>query len=167
MIPVENGIGMKKKTAQNLFENFLPYQISYTSNYNNSFRREFQVSHISSDIGSDEFAILMLIDLAPNISQTDIAKYLFKGKAHVGKMLNDMESKGYLKRVVDTRDNVMIKKSIMTEKAKKYLEYGKQKSLIIEDRMQKEFTEEEVKEFISYLKRFRGVLSSLVDVKLK
>ena len=118
-------------------------------------------------MGADEFAILRLIDVEPDISQTDIARYLFKGKAHIGKMLNDMEEKGYIKRVVDTKANVMIKKSLLTQKAKEYLQYGKLKARIIRDKMEKEFTDEERQMFVSYLKRFRSVLASLADVKLK
>ena len=158
---------MHNTSLEELFENFIPYQIVYTANFNKSFRREFQSKYISDEMCADEVAILLLIDMAPDISQTDIAKYMFKGKAHVGKMLNDMEAKGYIKRVVDTKDNIMIKKSIMTHKAEKYIKFAKEKSQIIKDRMEKEFSEAEKKVFISYLKRFRGVLSSLVDVKLK
>ena len=158
---------MNKKSLGELFDNFLPYQIVYTANFNKSFRREFQTKYISDEMSADEVAILMLIDMNPDISQTDIAKYMFKGKAHVGKMLNDMENKGYLKRTVDTKDNVMIKKSIMTPKAEKYIKYAKEQSKVIKERMEKEFSEDEKEVFISYLKRFRGVLSSLVDVKLK
>ncbi len=158
---------MKRPTIKDLVENFIPYQIAYTANYNNSFRREFQAKYISPELGADEFAILRLIDVEPDISQTDIARYLFKGKAHIGKMLNDMEEKGYIKRVVDTKANVMIKKSLLTQKAKEYLQYGKLKARIIRDKMEKEFTDEERQMFVSYLKRFRSVLASLADVKLK
>ena len=78
-----------------------------------------------------------------------------------------MERNGYIKRVVDTKNNIMIKKNIMTEKALKQLELGKVKSKIIEDKMKSEFSKEEELQFISYLKRFRKVLDSIVDVKLK
>ena len=110
-----------------MIENFLPYQIDYTANFNKSFRREFQSQCVSPEIGADEFAILRLLDIEADVSQTDIAKVLFKGKAHIGKILNDMERNGYIKRVVDTKNNIMIKKNIMTEKALKQLELGKVK----------------------------------------
>ena len=150
-----------------MIENFLPYQIDYTANFNKSFRREFQSQCVSPEIGADEFTILRLLDIEADVSQTDIAKVLFKGKAHIGKILNDMERNGYIKRVVDTKNNIMIKKNIMTEKALKQLELGKVKSKIIEDKMKSEFSKEEELQFISYLKRFRKVLDSIVDVKLK
>lgn len=166
-IRVEKEIGMEKSSLANFIETFLPYQIAYTANYNKSFRREFQAKCISDDVGADEFAILMLIDMEPEISQTDIAKYLFKGKAHVGKILNEMEEKGFIKRIVDSKNNIMIKKNVLTEKACEYLKFGKSKTVVIRERMDKEFTQAERELFIEYLKRFRSVLSSLVDVKLK
>ena len=166
-IQVEKVMGVIKNSLKDLSENFIPYQIDYTANFNKSFRRGFQSKYISDELGADEGAILFLIDLEPQISQTDIAKYLFKGKAHIGKMLNDMEMKGYIERVVDTKDNVMIKKSILTPKAQKYIKYAKEQSAIIGKCMEKEFSAKEIEQFISYLKRFRLVLASWVDVKLK
>ena len=158
---------MKKESINDLIESFLPYQIAYTANYNKSFRREFQAKFVTTEMSADEFAILLLLDYAPDISQTDIAKYLFKGKAHIGKMLNDMEERGYIERVVDIKNNVMIKRNVVTPKGTEYLNLGNEKSQIIRDKMDKEFSQEEREKFISYLKRFRGVLSSIVDVKLK
>ena len=46
----------------------------------------------------DEFKILSHIMDAPNLSQSDISKLVYKGKAHVGKILNGLESKHYIKR---------------------------------------------------------------------
>lgn len=166
-IRVEKEMGMKKSSINDFAENFLPYQIVYTANFNKSFRREFQAKCISPEVGADEFAVLMLIDFEPDISQTDIAKYLFKGKAHIGKILNDMEEKGYIKRVVDIKKNMMIKKNMLTKKGVEYVNYGKEKSQIIKEKMDREFSAAEREMFISFLKRFRGVLSSLIDVKLK
>lgn len=158
---------MKKTGLKAPIEDFLPYQIDYTANYSKSFRREFQMKYISSELSADEFGILHLIYDDPKISQTDIGKYLFKGKAHIGKMLNEMENKGYIKRVVDTRNNIMIKRNEMTEKGLETFKLASSKMVLIKEKMVKEFTDEEVSQFISYLKRFRKTLGSIVDVKLK
>ena len=80
----------------------LAYQIDYTANFNRSFRREFQMKYISKDISPDEFAILYAITNVPDITQSELAKLLFKGKAHIGKILNDMETRGIIKRAAET-----------------------------------------------------------------
>ncbi len=148
-------------------ENYLPYQLDYTSNFNKSFRREFQYKYISKDITADEFAILVALVINPEVSQSELAKILFKGKAHVGKILNDMEDRKLIKRIADTRDNIIIKKNQITDKGREIFNHGIREAKIIENRMKNEFTENEVRQFISYLKRFRKVLASIVDVKLK
>lgn len=154
---------------ENVFklENYLPYQLDYTSNFNKSFRREFQYQFISKEVTADEFAILVAIVINPDVSQSELAKLLFKGKAHIGKILNEMENRGLIKRIADTRDNVIIKRNKITDKGLEICNHGIQESEMIKNAMENEFTEDEVKQFISYLKRFRTVLGSIVDVKLK
>lgn len=158
---------MVKKELKISIEDFLPYQIDYTANYNKSFRREFQTKYIAEDVTPDEFGILCLIHEDTSISQSELAKFLFKGKAHVGKILNEMEVKGLIKRSVDIKNNVMIKHNQITEEGKAFIDKAYDRLKIIKIKMNKEFSKSEVKEFISYLKRFRSVLGSLVDVKLK
>lgn len=148
-------------------ENYLPYQLDYTSNFNKSFRREFQYQYISKEITADEFAILVAIIINPEVSQSELAKLLFKGKAHVGKILNEMEERELIKRFADTRDNIIIKRNLITDKGLEIFHYGMKQSQIIKTKMAQEFTSDEIKQFISYLKRFRTVLNSIVDVKLK
>ncbi len=148
-------------------DEYLPYQIDYTANFNKSFRREFQAKYVSTEITADEMAIFYCIYFNPKISQSEMAKFLFKGKAHVGKILNDMETRGLIKRIADTKDNIIIKRNEITPKGKEFLEKGYNESLKIREQMEKEFTQKDIDTFISYLKRYQKVLNSLVDVKLK
>lgn len=148
-------------------DEYLPYQIDYTANFNKSFRREFQAKYISEEISADEMAIFYCIYFNPKISQSEMAKFLFKGKAHVGKILNDMETRGLIKRIADTKDNIIIKRNEITPKGMKFLEKGYNESLKIREQMEKEFSQEDIEKLISYLKRYRKVLNSIVDVKLK
>lgn len=145
----------------------LAFQIDYTSNFNKSFRREFHLKYIGNEVTPDEFNILYALTFEPNISQSELASLLFKGKAHIGKILNDMESRGLIKRIADTRNNVIIKRNIITPQGeeifkKGHIEYEKIKKLMFE-----EFTKEERDQFIKYLIKFRHALSSIVEVKLK
>ena len=101
------------------------------------------------------------------MSQSEMAKFLFKGKAHVGKILNDMEERGLIKRIADTRDNIIIKRNEITEKGLVFLEKGHKETHRIKKAMTEEFSLDDIHKLISYLKRYRKVLNSLVDVKLK
>jgi len=158
---------MISKKSLSEIENNISYQIDYTANFNKSFRREHQAEFISKDLTADETAILFMIHFEPEISQSEIAQFLFKGKAHVGKILNDMESRGLLERIPDVKDNIIIKRNKITQKGYAYFEKGYTETQRIKKIMAEEFSQEEMQQFISHLKKFRKVLNSIVEVKLK
>ncbi len=158
---------MISNEAYEKLEQNLSYQIDYTANFNKSFRREHQAKFISNELTADELAILFIIKFEPNVTQSEIAKFLFKGKAHIGKILNDMESRGLIKRIADTHNNIIVKRNEITEKGRKILNKGLEEAPKVQATMQAAFTPEEIEQFIGYLKKFRKVLSSIVDVKLK
>lgn len=145
----------------------LAFQIDYTANYNKSFRREFQAQFIGGCETPDEFTILYALHLQPDISQSELAKILFKGKAHIGKILNDMEGRGLIKRIADTRDNIIIKRSEITPKGEEIFVKGDVQFSKVKNKILKEYTREELIQFIQYLTKYRKILSSFVDVKLK
>ena len=148
-------------------ENNLTFQIDYAANFNKAFRREFQEKIINANVTTDECAILFAIDYNPDISQSELAKLLFKGKAHVGKILNDMESRGLVKRIADTRDNIIIKRNEITPKGQEILKKGSIEIGKIKEAVEKEFSKKDLVLFKDYLKRYRKVLRTFVDVKLK
>lgn len=159
---------MKKNTNgfKNM-ENNLTFQIDYTANFNKTFRREFQEQVIKANVTTDECSILLAINYNPDISQSELARLMFKGKAHVGKILNDMEERGLVKRVADTRENIIIKRNEITPKGKEILKKGLVEINKIKKEVEKEFTKEDLEQFKDYLKRYRKVLRTFVDVKLK
>ena len=159
---------MKKnlRRFEHLEEN-LAYQIDYTSNFNKSFRREYQSKYINNKITPDEFSILYYIFFIPDISQSELASLLFKGKAHVGKILNDMEEMGLIKRTAETRGNIIIKRNELTKKGITIFNQGHKEFEKIKIIMDENFTKDELLQFINYLKKYRTILNSLVDVKLK
>ena len=97
--------------------------------------------------------------------ETTIAKYLFKGKAHVGKILKEMEQKGLIKRQSSGHSSPA--KIILLNKAKEIYKKGLKEVDILEEKYKQEFTKEEHMQFLNYLKRYRSLLSSFVEVNLK
>lgn len=158
---------IKNNTKFTQLEDNLAFQIDYTANFNKSFRREFQLKYIGNEVTPDEFAILYALTFEPDISQSELASLLFKGKAHVGKILNDMENRGLIVRIADTRNNIIIKRNEITPKGQKIFSRGHKEFEKIKTAMMREFSEEEKQQFITFLKKYRNALSSIVDVKLK
>ncbi len=155
---------MSNNTELN-FEESITFQIDYTSNFNKSFRRRFSTAYIDAELLPDEFAIIFFLAKEPDISQTTIAKYLFKGKAHVGKILKEMEQKGLIKR--KSSGHSAPAKIILLDKAIEIYKKGLKEIDLLEEKYKQEFTKEEHTQFLNYLKRYRRLLSSFVEVDLK
>ena len=153
------------KESNTNFEDNITFQIDYTANFNKSFRRRFIAAFIDSDLTPDEFSIIYFVSLEPNISQTALAKYLFRGKAHIGKILKEMEQKKLIKRVVSKHSSAA--KIVLLAKAKQIYEKGVKVTENLRQRYENEFSEEEIKQFLHFLKRYREMLSSLIEVDLK
>lgn len=156
---------MKKDIINIELEKHISFQIDFTSNFSKTFRRIFHKKYMNNDISMDEFAILWFIKSRPDITQAAIGRFLFKGKAHVGKILNLMESKGLLTREYIEHSNTT--KNSLTEKGELFLKKGLKETKQIENTLNSTFTKEETKQFLSYLKRYRDSLNSIVEVKIK
>lgn len=146
-------------------EDDITYQIDYTAKINKSFRRRFSAMYIDSELMPDEFAIIYFVSVQPNISQTQLAKYLFKGKAHVGKILKEMELKKLIERKASGKSSSS--KIILLPKAKKIYEKGLKETRHLQEKYEKAFSQEEITQFLKFLERYRSLLSSFLEVNLK
>lgn len=104
----------------------------------------------------DEFKILSHIIANPDLSQSDISKLVYKGKAHIGKILNDMEKKNYIKRVTALHNNIMVKNTVLTEFGKKMYERTDEKFRKIGQNVLKSFSEREINELMSLLDKLKN-----------
>lgn len=93
----------------------------------------------------DEFKILSHIMDDPNLSQSDIGKLVYKGKAHVGKILNELENKNYIKRELITRNNIIIKHTTLTDKGRDIYFYTDKKFVELNKNIKKMFSDDELK----------------------
>lgn len=151
-----------KELLRNKLKKTLTFQLVYTANFQKSFRRIFH-ENINKEISPDIFSILYFITYNPDITQIEIAKILFKGKAHVGKILNEMENMELIKR----QHNGKFIKNIILPKGKILHQKAFQEFLKMKQALKMEFTEEETNKFLEFLIRYRKVLGEIVDVKLK
>ena len=155
----------KKDLFDIKLENSLAFQIDYTSNFNKSFRRAFHKKFMNSNISMDELAILFLINIRPDITQAALARYMFKGKAHVGKILNIMEEKGLIKRKYIEHSNTT--NNTITKKGNDIVKQGQKDIENIEKKTKDMFSLQELEQFFEYLKKYIKLLESIVEVKIK
>lgn len=83
------------------------------------FRNIFQrnLSHLG--ITQGELSVLDTIVRSPNISQIELARLLYKGRAHITQMLNSLEEKGLIERSNETKNGRQIRRTSLTTKGEK------------------------------------------------
>ena len=134
------------------------YKLSDTARVSELMARNYYKNFITGHeqmLELDEFKILSHILQNPELSQSDISKLVYKGKAHVGKILNEMEQKGYIKRVLSTNHNIMVKHTELTEFGEKLYKNTDEKYRKIALRTLKSFSIDEINELTRLLDKLR------------
>ena len=71
---------------------------------------------LNIQISLDECAALDTISYNEGICQRDLAKLIIKDRANTGRIVNSLEAKGFIKRVIDMKNNRLVKKLKITDK---------------------------------------------------
>ena len=74
-----------------------------------------------SDLGitQGELCLLDTVVRSPDISQIELARLLFKGRAHITQMLNSLEAKGLITRLNEVKKGRKIRKTVLTEEGRR------------------------------------------------
>lgn len=104
----------------------------------------------------DEFIIICHIIANPKLSQSDLSKLLYKGKAHVGKILTVMEEKGYIKRIITTNNNIMVKYTEITEKGMLLYQISDERFSKMDSTIFDQFTQDEIVVFTTLLNKLQS-----------
>ena len=145
----------KDRTKNVPFIEGLPYKLAETARISELMARSYYKNYVKSILDLEEFIILSHILSNPDLSQSDLSKLVYKGKAHVGKILNDMEQKGYITRIVGTHNNMMIKRTSLTEQGKKLYDETNEAFRQLGKRVLAEFSDSEIEEFIYLLEKLQ------------
>ncbi|MCR5266362.1 MAG: MarR family transcriptional regulator [Cyanobacteria bacterium RUI128] len=96
-----------KTTKQNLAEGFIDslyYQIKLTEKCSKMLAKQLEES-MNLEITLDELTALATINMHNGeIHQRDLAKILLKDRPNTGRLLNNLENNGYVKRVSKTKN---------------------------------------------------------------
>lgn len=98
-----------------------PYEIELTARIcHESAKRLLET--LTKELSLEEFSILDTIIARPGLSQADLARLVLKGKAHTGRFIMSLESKGLVERHVKERDGKLIKTAVVTDSGMKLYE---------------------------------------------
>jgi len=140
----------------------VPYLLAETARLSELAARNYYKNCVKSVsiLELDEFIIICHIIANPKLSQSALSKLVYKGKAHVGKILNEMEEKGYIKRIVTTNNNIMVKYTEITEKGLSLYKLTDERFEKLAVAVFEKFTKEEISIFTTLLDKLH---SSILD----
>jgi len=106
------------------------------------------------DITREQLGIILILSLSDGLYQTQIANILGKDRPNITRMIDVLESKGFIRREKDNT-NRRILKVFLTDKGQKYVDLAKP----IKDRMNKTqykgMTDAEILTLVELLRKVR------------
>ena len=93
----------------------LPYELELTSRVlHEAAKCYFEQNNFP--VTQEEFTILDCLYIYPDIIQIELAKLIFKGRAHTGRFLKSLEEKGLIERYPEKLGSKIIMRNKMTPK---------------------------------------------------
>lgn len=86
------------------------------------FTQIFKRKFANIGVTQGEFCVMDTIVRSPEISQIEIARLLFKGRAHITQMLNSLEEKGLILRSNETKNGRQVRKTSLTDEGNRIYE---------------------------------------------
>lgn len=121
---------------------------------------------ITDEFTCAEFVALDTISINNGICQRDLAKLILKDRANTGRLLDSLESKGYINRLNDTKNNRLIRRIEITEKGKESLINVTKRLEPLYFAVIKDISKDEIDELRTKLKEFCKILSKVVEMEI-
>ena len=127
------------------------------------FTQIFKNNFSNLGVTQGEFCLMDTVVRSPEISQIELARLLFKGRAHITLMLNTLEKKGLITRIDENKNNRRIRQTILTKQ-------GAAIHKTISDGISKKFEKTRFflqsrdKEFLKFLDEIRDIITEGADV---
>ena len=80
------------------------YELEQTSRLMNTLTNQL-FKKLEITITLDEYIALDTVPINAGICQRDLAKLILKDRANTGRILNELEQKGFITRFIDTENN--------------------------------------------------------------
>lgn len=103
------------------FVDSLIYSMEQTVIYSRIKGAQF-FNELKMGVTIDQFKALDAIYCNNDICQRDLSKIILKDRSNTGRILNILEEKEFIKRVIETRGKRLVKKIYITDKGKNLVE---------------------------------------------
>lgn len=153
------------RIGHRLYTDSLAYEVKLTEKYSKMLGLQL-FANLNSPISPEELLVLDVTYCNPDICQRDLAKLLIKDRANTGRLLESLEKKELIKRVVDVKKNRLVKKIILTDEGEEVLRDLMDKIIPVFDKVYENFTDEEIEQAKNVLKRMRDTFNQIVDLQI-
>lgn len=121
---------------------------------------------LSMPISPDEFYALDVLILHDNICQRELAQLILKDRPNTGRILDSLESKGYIERFADTKNNRLVRRIKITDLGKKIANETSERLREYISKLPKIFSDEDKNKLKELMIRFRESLEKEVEMKI-
>lgn len=112
-------------------------------------------AHGQDDITREQFGILLLLTLGDGLYQTQIANILGKDRPNITRMIDILETRGFIRREKD-ENNRRILKVYLTQKGHEKADSVRPLKNRMNDTQYKDMTEDEILTLVKLLRRVRN-----------
>ena len=153
----DNGIGH--------YTDSIHYELEQTSRLMNMLTNQL-FKKLELSITFDEYIALDTVSINAVICQRDLAKLILKDRANTGRILNELEQKGFITRFIDTKNNRLVKKMGITETGLQELNSINNKIKTYLSGVTKRIPPEDVDKVRDILRAFRLELDKIVETNI-
>lgn len=153
----DNGIGH--------YTDSIHYELEQTSRLMNMLTNQL-FKKLELSITFDEYIALDTVSINAGICQRDLAKLILKDRANTGRILNELEQKGFITRFIDTKNNRLVKKMGITETGLQELDGINNKIKTYLNGVTKRIPPEDMQRVQTVLKEFRFELEKVVETNI-
>ena len=114
----------------------------------------------------DQFTALDAIYSSHDICQRDLSKLILKDRSNTGRILNILEENGFIERVVETKNNRLVKKVYITEKGKSLVEDNQPKLRNAFVQVFGDISDDEILDFRATLDKLKEGLSKITSMQI-
>ncbi len=141
------------------------YELEQTSRLMNMLTNQL-FKKLEITITLDEYIALDTVSINAGICQRDLAKLILKDRANTGRILNELEQKGFITRFIDTKNNRLVKKLGITEAGLTELNNINHKIKAYLSGVTKRIPPEDIARVQETLKAFRLELEKVVETNI-
>ena len=160
--------GVSEAMAEHTIKHFtdsILYSIEQIARYIEINSKEF-FSKFITDLTLEEFRTIDIIMCNSDICQRDLAKLMLRDRVRTGRILDNLEEKGLIRRFSDIKNNRLVKKMALTKSGENCYNEISQKLYPYLMEFYKKFTGSQLAELKNLLELLENAVASVTKVQV-